>query len=266
MMGQLRSALRAYALEGSSPAAVLEKLNRFLLSLSWDSMATALVLLLEPPTGRITYANAGHPPPLVLGADGVARSLKETLSVPLGALDVAGYEEGSATLEPGATLVLYTDGLVEQRDELIDRGIERLESALVEDGPAEPEALCERIIRKTIGGEANDDVTLLVVQASMTLGEPHGARAGRRPRRAGGVPPGPAPLAGGGGRRARGGPGHRHGLQRGVPERDRARLRPGARALRRRARPARTARSPSPSATAAAGGTRSPTTAAAACR
>ena len=171
MMGQLRSALRAYALEGSSPAAVLEKLNRFLLSLSWDSMATALVLLLEPPTGRITYANAGHPPPLVLGADGVARSLQDTLSVPLGALDVAGYEEGTATLEPGATLVLYTDGLVEQRDELIDRGIERLENALVSDGPAEPEVLCERIVRETIGGEAHDDVTLLVVQAAMELGE-----------------------------------------------------------------------------------------------
>ena len=171
MMGQLRSALRAYALEGYSPAKVLEGLNRFLLSLSWDSMATALVLLLEPPTGRITYANAGHPPPLVLGADGVARTLSDTLSVPLGALDVAGYREGSAVLEPGATLVLYTDGLVEQRDELIDLGIERLETALVEDGPADPEVLCERIIKKTIGGEANDDVTLLVVQASMSLGE-----------------------------------------------------------------------------------------------
>jgi PAS domain S-box-containing protein len=171
MMGQLRSALRAYALEGASPAKVLEGLNRFLLSLSWDSMATALVLLLEPPTGRITYANAGHPPPLVLGADGVARTLSDTLSVPLGALDVAGYREGSAVLEPGATLVLYTDGLVEQRDELIDLGIERLENALVDDGPADPEALCERIIEKTIGGEANDDVTLLVVRASATLGE-----------------------------------------------------------------------------------------------
>jgi anti-sigma regulatory factor (Ser/Thr protein kinase) len=170
MMGQLRSALRAYALEGSSPATVLEKLNRFLLSLSWDSMATALVMLLEPPTGRITYASAGHPPPLVLGADGVARTVNEALSVPLGALDVAGYAEGSTTLEPGATLVLYTDGLVEVRDELIDRGIERLESALVDGDAATPEALCERIIRQTIGGEANDDVTLLVVQASMSLG------------------------------------------------------------------------------------------------
>ena len=169
MMGQLRSALRAYALDGSSPASVLERLNRFLLSLSWDSMATALVMLLEPPTGRIVYANAGHPPPLVLGADGVARTLQETLSVPLGALDVAGYGEGSAVLEPGATLVLYTDGLVEQRDELIDRGIERLETALVE-GPADPEVLCERIVRQTIGGEANDDVTLLVVQAERSLG------------------------------------------------------------------------------------------------
>jgi len=172
MMGQLRSALRAYALEGASPAVVLERLNRFLLSLSWDSMATALVLLVEPATGRMTYANAGHPPPLVMSPDGVAHSLKGSLSVPLGALDVAGYEEATARLEPGATLVLYTDGLVEQRDELIDRGIEKLEMALVTDGPAEPERLCERIIRRTVGrGEQTDDVTLVVVQAALSLGE-----------------------------------------------------------------------------------------------
>ncbi len=172
MMGQLRSALRAYALDGGSPASVLERLNRFLLSLSWDSMATALVLLIEPATGRMTYANAGHPPPIIMDADGVAHSLKGSLSVPLGALDVAGYEEGTAQLDPGATLVLYTDGLVEQRDELIDRGIERLETALVTDGPVEPERLCERIIRRTMGHDHSiDDVTLVVVQATMSLGE-----------------------------------------------------------------------------------------------
>jgi PAS domain S-box-containing protein len=172
MMGQLRSALRAYALDGASPASVLERLNRFLLSLSWDSMATALVLLVEPATGRLTYANAGHPPPLIMDAHGVAHSLKGSLSVPLGALDVAGYEEGTATLEPGASLVLYTDGLVEQRDELIDRGIERLETALVTDGPAPAEQLCERIVRRTVGTDhATDDVTLVVVQAALTLGE-----------------------------------------------------------------------------------------------
>jgi PAS domain S-box-containing protein len=172
MMGQLRSALRAYALDGGSPAMVLERLNRFLLSLSWDSMATALVLLIEPATGRLTYANAGHPPPLIMDADGVARSLKDSLSVPLGALDVAGYEEGTAVLEPGDSLVLYTDGLVEQRDELIDRGIERLEHALVTDGAASAEQLCERIVRRTMGTDhAVDDVTLVVVQAALTLGE-----------------------------------------------------------------------------------------------
>jgi PAS domain S-box-containing protein len=85
-------------------------------------------------------------PPLVLGADGVVRPLKETLSVPLGALDVGGYEQATAQLQPGSTLVLYTDGLVEQRDQLIDRGIEKLELALVDGDSAEPEQLCERII------------------------------------------------------------------------------------------------------------------------
>ena len=172
MMGQLRSALRAYALDGASPASALERLNRFLLSLAWESMATALVLVLEPATGTVTYANAGHPPPLVLGADGEPRSLKESLSVPLGALDVPGYTEATAQLEPGASLVLYTDGLVEQRDQLIDAGIERLERALVASGGSGPEASCEGIIRDTIGeGGSADDVTLVVVQAELSMGE-----------------------------------------------------------------------------------------------
>jgi PAS domain S-box-containing protein len=172
MMGQLRSALRAYALDGASPASALDRLNRFLLSLAWDSMATALVLVIEPATGRVTYANAGHPPPLVLGADGASRSLKESLSVPLGALDVPGYTEATATLEPGASLVLYTDGLVEQRDQLIDAGIERLEQAFLASGGGEPDAMCERILEGTLGEQgSNDDVTLVVVQAELSLGE-----------------------------------------------------------------------------------------------
>jgi PAS domain S-box-containing protein len=172
MMGQLRSALRAYILEGSTPGLALQKLNRFMLSLSWDSMATACVLLLEPASGRLVYANAGHPPPHVLSADGVATSLTEPLGVPLGALDAVAYDEGVSTLHPGATLVLYTDGVVEQRDELIDRGIERLEHSLVDGGPIDPEPLCERVLRGTIGaGGSNDDVTLLVVQASVVFGD-----------------------------------------------------------------------------------------------
>ena len=172
MMGQLRSALRAYALDGASPASALDRVNRFLLSLAWDSMATALVLVLEPATGRITYANAGHPPPLVLGADGETRSLKESLSVPLGALDVPGYTEATATLEPGASLVLYTDGLVEQRDQLIDEGIERLENAFAAAAESDPDGMCERILEGTLGAEgSNDDVTLVVVHAELSLGE-----------------------------------------------------------------------------------------------
>jgi PAS domain S-box-containing protein len=171
MMGQLRSALRAYALDGSSPATVLERLNHYLLALGWDSMATSCVLRLEPGTGRLTYANAGHPPPLVLGADGVVRPLSETLCVPLGALDAPGYTEATVDLEPGATIALYTDGLIEQRDELLDRGIERLEHALLSSGPIEPEALCDHVVRQTVGTNvSHDDVTVLVVQALHSLG------------------------------------------------------------------------------------------------
>lgn len=163
MMGQLRSAIRAYALEDAEPAAVLERLNAFQLGLGTETMATVVLAAMTEDGGSVTVASAGHPPPLVLGPDRAARWLTGPRGVPIGALDAPRYEQVREALEPGSTLVLYTDGLVEQRGEDLREGLGRLEASVV-DGPADLEALCDHVLERAGGEPGSDDVTLLVLR------------------------------------------------------------------------------------------------------
>ena len=164
IMGQLRSATRAHVLEGASPAEVLEKVNRFLLTLDVDSMATVLVCLVEPATGTVLYANAGHCLPLVRAGKKQVSYLDSAGGVPLGALDAPEYQNALATFGAGDTLVLYTDGLVEERGQPYTAGLAHLEDA-TRDAPLDPDAVCNRILREAVGdGVRDDDVTLLVLQ------------------------------------------------------------------------------------------------------
>jgi PAS domain S-box-containing protein len=110
-MGQLRNAFRAYALSESSPAEVMARVNRLVISGEEEAMATALYLVVDRETGEVTFASAGHPPPLVLSADG-ARFLEGGRSVPVGAAEPGVFREATAVLPKGASLLLYTDGLV----------------------------------------------------------------------------------------------------------------------------------------------------------
>jgi PAS domain S-box-containing protein len=163
MMGQLRSAIRAYALEDVEPAAVLERLNAFQLGLATDTMATVVLAAMSEDGGSVTVASAGHPPPLVVGRDRAARWLTGARGVPIGALDAPSYEQAREPLEPGSTLVLYTDGLVEQRGEDLRDGLARLEASVV-DGPDDLEALCDHVLERAEGEPGSDDVTLLVLR------------------------------------------------------------------------------------------------------
>ncbi len=126
LMGQLRSGLRAYAMEGGSPAEVVGRLSQLLRQLEPGRNATLLYLLLDPQEGSLLLAGAGHPPPLVLNGDGAGSFVELRGSVPLGAVRYASYEEVETRLEPGATLVLYTDGVIERPGEPLDAGLERL--------------------------------------------------------------------------------------------------------------------------------------------
>jgi len=163
-VGALRSAIRAYALEGHGPAQIAERVNQFVLAEpTREHMATLVLAVFDPVEAELTYVNAGHPPPLTLSAAGAPQFLVGARSVPLGVLPFPGYEVESVTLEPGGVVVLYTDGLVERRAEHIDLGLDRLAAAASE-GALECEGLCDRLLQANLpSGATGDDVALLVL-------------------------------------------------------------------------------------------------------
>jgi serine phosphatase RsbU (regulator of sigma subunit)/anti-sigma regulatory factor (Ser/Thr protein kinase) len=171
LMGQLRSGLRAYATDRPSPADVVERLNNLLRQLEPGRNATLLYLVLDPQEGSLTLAGAGHPPPLVLGPAGGAEYLEIAGSVPLGAVRYARYEDVHARLDPGATLLLYTDGVVERPGEPLDVGLERLRPAAAGHDPR-PGSMCDALLETMLpAGADRDDVALLVVRA-LPLSDP----------------------------------------------------------------------------------------------
>jgi PAS domain S-box-containing protein len=162
-MGQLRNAFRAYGLVESSPAEVVARINRLVMSGVEDAMATVVYLVLDRETGEVSFSAAGHPPPLVLTPDGPI-FLEGGRSVPIGAADPAVFREASAVLPPGSTLLLYTDGLVERRDVGLEERLAQLAEVAGAAGE-DLDALCERVIDLVLGDdEPGDDVALLAVR------------------------------------------------------------------------------------------------------
>jgi serine phosphatase RsbU (regulator of sigma subunit)/anti-sigma regulatory factor (Ser/Thr protein kinase) len=164
LMGQLRNALRAYALEGHSPSEVVSKLDRMVQRLEQGRMATLLFMVFEPDLGTVRFSSAGHLPPLVVDPDGVARYLDDGRTPPLGVMPEAEHVEATAEIPAGSTLVLYSDGLVEERGVGLDRGLETLKRTTVK-GSREPEALCDQIIESLFEDrDVRDDVAVLVLR------------------------------------------------------------------------------------------------------
>jgi serine phosphatase RsbU (regulator of sigma subunit)/anti-sigma regulatory factor (Ser/Thr protein kinase) len=165
MMGQLRSGLRAYALDGLQPSDVLERLSRLLRQLDPGRTATVLYMVLEPYVGSLVVSSAGHPPPLVVRDDGDPIYFELPGSAPLGATRYPTYEERNYEVAPGSTLVLYTDGLVERPGESLDAGFERLR-LVVQAGPDDLEHLGDRMVGELLpGGPSEDDAALLLGRA-----------------------------------------------------------------------------------------------------
>jgi PAS domain S-box-containing protein len=164
MVGRLRSALRAYALEGHDGARVVEQLNRLLWTEAEDSqMATMLYVIVDPAASSVRWVNAGHPAPLMLER-GEPSFLEGAGSVPLGVLPFPTYEEVSAPMNPGSTLLLYTDGLVERPGENIDDGMAEL-AARVREAPESPDGLCDHLLATLVpAGGAMDDVAILTLR------------------------------------------------------------------------------------------------------
>jgi PAS domain S-box-containing protein len=173
-MGQMRSALRAILTQGDHTGAMADRLNRFTLGLGVGEavMTTVLLAIFEPTSGCLRYTNAGHPPALVVAPDGSARFLEHPASVPMGVLEAPRYPEHTVQLERGSTVILYTDGLVEEPTEVLDVGLERLLVAARGAAP-DVEALCESLLENGLPPMARhpDDVTLLVLRAQERLGD-----------------------------------------------------------------------------------------------
>jgi GAF domain-containing protein/anti-sigma regulatory factor (Ser/Thr protein kinase) len=163
LMGQLRVALRAYALDGYPPAETLKRLDRLLHTIRGEGMATATYALLDPLSGSLRVASAGHPPAVVVSADGQAGLLEGTPAPPLGTLPFGSYVELEATIGPGETLMLYTDGLIERRREPLTAGLARLRAHASVVAP--PEVLCQRVLERLVPpGGADDDVAIVAVR------------------------------------------------------------------------------------------------------
>jgi anti-sigma regulatory factor (Ser/Thr protein kinase) len=165
IMGQLRSGLRAYAMDGTPPGEVLEKLSRLLRQLEPGRTATLVYIVLDPHGGDLVASGAGHPPPIVNPADGEPWFIELPASIPLGAARYVRYDDEELELEPGSTLVLYTDGLVERTGEPLDAGLRRLAATVsVDYGDLEHlgDALVDAMLPE---GTGDDDAALLAALA-----------------------------------------------------------------------------------------------------
>ena len=161
IMGRIRSALRAYALDRDDPAQALTALDRKIHHFEAGTLTTAVYALIAPDRRTVHLASAGHLPPLLAVPGRSTRLVDLTVDRPLGVgRPPTNRHTTVLDLPPGATLVFYTDGLVERRGELIDTGIDRLVSA-VKSGPAD--ALCDHIMASTAEEHPTDDIALLVV-------------------------------------------------------------------------------------------------------
>jgi serine phosphatase RsbU (regulator of sigma subunit) len=167
VMGQLRTALRAYAVENASPAEILTRLHGMLRHLQPELYATAMIARFRPGDPEVVWASAGHLPAVVRGDDGTVRVLDAKPGVMLGIPVPYVYADHQAELPAGSTLALYTDGLVERRSQGIDPGIARLGDMLgslstpelEQDLEAVADGLLEPLLHNS---ERDDDVCLLL--------------------------------------------------------------------------------------------------------
>ncbi|MCX2181453.1 SpoIIE family protein phosphatase [Streptomyces sp. SKN60] len=160
-MGQVRTAARTLAGLGLAPSVVLTELDRTVAGL--DEMATCLYAVYDPGSASCRIANAGHPPPVHVPADGLPRLLDLSTGAPLGVGGVP-FETEEVPFRPGDSLVLYTDGLVETRDQDIDVRLAAL-TALLDGPPRSLEETCDLLLDALRAPDAPDDVALLIARA-----------------------------------------------------------------------------------------------------
>ncbi|WP_433362908.1 SpoIIE family protein phosphatase [Actinoplanes sp. CA-142083] len=163
VMGQLRSACRALLLQNTDPAQTLTALDRFAAQLPGAMCATVFCGVLDPATGDLAYASAGHPPAVVTSPDGETVLLDRGRSRPLGVRSAAVRPEARYTVPARATLLLYTDGLVERRRQPLTAGIDKVAVAVRQGRGATLEDLATEVMESMApDGGFDDDVALLL--------------------------------------------------------------------------------------------------------
>jgi PAS domain S-box-containing protein len=170
VMGQLRSACRALLLEHAAPAQALAGLDRFAALLPGAKCTTVFCAVLDPASGELVYSSAGHPPPILVSADGVSTTVQGGSGLPLGLrLDVPRAQD-RLQIAPRATLLLYTDGLVERRRRPLDEGIENAAEVVRSGRDEAVERLASDLMTALapVGGY-QDDVALLLYRQPAPL-------------------------------------------------------------------------------------------------
>ncbi|MCY0923783.1 serine/threonine-protein phosphatase [Streptomyces sp. H27-G5] len=169
VMGQLRTAVRAYARLDLPPHEVLHLLDGLAAEIDASQIATCVYAVHDPNEGLLAYASAGHLPILVRDEHGTVRRAADPTGPPLG---TGGWlhTSGTIALGPGSTAVLYTDGLVERRGEDIDEGVAALERALA-GAQGTPSVICDRLMRALgVDADHDDDVAVMVLQQPARTG------------------------------------------------------------------------------------------------
>lgn len=168
VMGRLRGALRAYALEDDDPGSVLSRLDREMQHFERGQTATAVYAILHPGTGELRYSCAGHMPPALVAPGAPARWLDDQRDLLLGAQPEVPRRTSSVALAGAWTLCLFTDGLVERRDVDLDAELEHVRMLLDKDLPS-ADAVCAQTMAELIGAATpEDDVALLVLRRHQT--------------------------------------------------------------------------------------------------
>lgn len=163
IMGQVRSMLRAYAIDDPDPAAALERTNAAVVRLLPDALATVVYAVLDPASGDLVYANAGHPPPVMTSLDGPPEYLDDAPGTMLGALPGGRFSFGWRRLAAGARLLCYTDGLIEHRGRDIGDGLAAL-AETIKGCRGSAEETCATVEAALVGAARQDDVCLLAAR------------------------------------------------------------------------------------------------------
>ena len=162
IMGRMRSALRAYALETPDPAEVLRRLDRKMQHFEPDALATVLYAVFDPGLDQVRVCMAGHFPPVIALPGQPAELASIATGLMIGVSPDAPRRVTTLPVPAGAVLCFYTDGLIERPGQLIDDGLERLRQVVV---AQPPEAVCAEVMGELVGSEpARDDIALLIVR------------------------------------------------------------------------------------------------------